>query len=241
MLTVSEIIEATQGTLVKGNPNSIVPKISIDSRRINKKDAFIAIVGKQFDGHRFINDAIKNGAETVILHKMPNIYELISNIILVNDTKEALLKIAGYYRQKFRVKVIAITGSNGKTTTKEMIAYILAQKFKVLKAPESFNNDIGVPLTLFQIRPETEVVVLEMEMNEFGGIRKLTKAAMPQIGVITNIGDTHLEFLKDRHGVALEKQELLEALNGHGSAVLNRDDPMVVKIAEPFEFYKKLY
>ncbi|MEO0072584.1 MAG: UDP-N-acetylmuramoyl-tripeptide--D-alanyl-D-alanine ligase, partial [candidate division WOR-3 bacterium] len=241
MFTVSEILEATQGKLIRGNPNAIVPNISIDSRTIKKKDAFIAILGKQFDGHQFITDAINRGAETIIVHKIENTLEQATNVILVSNTKDALLQLASYYRQKFPVKVIAISGSNGKTTTKEMAAHILAQNFQVVKAPYSFNNDIGVPLTLFQIRPETEIVVLEMEMNEPGGITKLAQIAMPEIGVITNIGDTHLEFLKDRQGVAKEKQELLEVISEHGSVVLNRDDPWVVKIARPFRFYKKLF
>ncbi|MEO0132290.1 MAG: UDP-N-acetylmuramoyl-tripeptide--D-alanyl-D-alanine ligase [candidate division WOR-3 bacterium] len=241
MFTVSEILEATQGKLIRGNPNAIVTNISIDSRTIKKKDAFIAILGKQFDGHQFITDAINRGAETIIVHKIENTLEQATNVILVSNTKDALLQLASYYRQKFPVRVIAISGSNGKTTTKEMAAHILAQNFQVVKAPNSFNNDIGVPLTLFQIRPETEIVVLEMEMNEPGGITKLAQIAMPEIGVITNIGDTHLEFLKDRQGVAKEKQELLEVISEHGSVVLNRDDPWVVKIARPFRFYKKLF
>jgi UDP-N-acetylmuramoyl-tripeptide--D-alanyl-D-alanine ligase len=241
MFTVAELLEATGGQLLKGNPLDIVANISIDSRTLLPNDAFIAIVGKTFDGHQFITDAIKKGADTVILHKIDSDFKGANNIILVNNTTDALLKIAGVHRKKFLVKVIAVAGSNGKTTTKEMISAILEKNYRVVKAKNSYNNEIGVALTLLQISSQTEIVVLEMEMNELGGIKRLCDQAFPHIGVITNIGDAHLEFLKDRQGVAREKQELLAAISNSGSAVLNGDDPLVKKIAQPFSFSKKVF
>ena len=141
--------------------------------------------------------------------------------LVVVNTTEALGRIAFRHRERMSARVVAVTGSNGKTTTKEILAAILALKFKTLKPEGSFNNDIGVPLTVLQMTKDIEAAVFEIEVNELGGTARLARICRPEVGVITNIGDTHLEFMKDRHGVAQEKAELLQALPGKGAAVLN--------------------
>ncbi|MEO0092564.1 MAG: UDP-N-acetylmuramoyl-tripeptide--D-alanyl-D-alanine ligase [candidate division WOR-3 bacterium] len=241
-ITIAEIINATQGRLIQGDKNYLIKNISIDTRKILPDDLFIAIKGKFFDGHSFIKQALERGACGILVDNQPIGIETRRdvNIIVVNNTIQALGDIASYYRKKFQPIVIAITGSNGKTTTKDMIAHILNQKHQVIKAPESFNNDIGVPLTVLQLTKDTEVLILEMEMNLLGGIKRLCEISLPQIGVITNIGDTHLEFLHNREGVLREKTELLEAVANTGMAILNADDPMLMQVLPRFKF-KALY
>lgn len=239
ILTINEILTATQGNLIIGSPNYPIRNISIDSRNIKKDDLFIAIRGKTLDGHNFIREAVDKGATTIIVENIKK-DNLAVNQILVNNSTKSLGDIAQYYRKKYSPTVVAITGSNGKTTTKEMIAEILQKKLKIVKSPYSFNNDIGVPLTVLQLTKDTQVMIIEMEMNELGGTRRLCEIAQPNIGVITNIGDTHLEFMHTREGVAQEKAELLEAIAPNGIAILNADDPMVMNIGEKYQFKTKL-
>ncbi len=232
-LKVREILSATGGKLIRGREDDPIEGFSIDSRTISPNAFFIPLRGKRFDGHAFVAEAKERGAKGVIFSQEMGV--VLPIMIAVADTKEALGQIAKYYRNKFRPKVVAITGSNGKTTVKEMVAHIAQRKYRVLKAKESFNNDIGVPLTLLELNDEIEVLILEMEMNELGGIRRLCEMSSPQIGVITNISETHLEFMKTKEGVASEKRELLESLPVSGTAILNRDDPLVMKISEGFK------
>jgi UDP-N-acetylmuramoyl-tripeptide--D-alanyl-D-alanine ligase len=238
-IKISEILKSTNGNLIKGNNSYLVKNISIDSRKIYQDDLFIAIKGKTLDGHKFIEEAINKGATSIIVHEQYQENKAI-NQILVKDTIKAFGDIALYYRKKFSTVVIGITGSNGKTTTKDMVAEILQKKLKIIKAPYSFNNDIGVPLTVLQLTKETQAMIIEMEMNEIGGTRRLCDIAQPSIGVITNIGDTHLEFMHNRDGVAQEKAELLEAISSYGIAILNADDPMVMDIGEKYKFKSKI-
>jgi len=237
-LLISEILQATKGKLIKGDENDLVKNITIDTRRLNIGDLFIAIKGKLHDGHSFINEALKKGAKTIITEDSK--LELESwkmiNILQVQNTTKALGDIARYYRKRYKPIVVAITGSNGKTTTKEMAAQILARNYRIVVAPASFNNDIGVPLTILQINKETEVLILEMEMNEIGGIKSLCEIALPDIGLITNIGDTHLQFLFTRKGVIQEKSELLDAIAKKGTAILNADDPSVMEMWQGYKF-----
>jgi len=159
-------------------------------------------------------------------------------VIEVGDTKAALLDLARWYRSRLNVRVVAVTGSNGKTTTKEMLAAILTNKFKFVKARASFNNEIGVPLTVLEMDRTTELGIFEIEMNELGGTERLAGVCQPEVGIITNIGDTHLEFMKNRAGVAKEKRELLEALPENGVAVINGDDPLVMEMVRRFKKVK---
>lgn len=240
LITIAEILDATKGELIKGNHDHIISNIVIDSRKVKMNDCFIAIKGKYLNGHNFAYQAIENGATTIIAHQLFEVLSTVDNLIKVKDTTKALGDIAYYYRRKFTPQVLAITGSNGKTTTKEMISHILEENFEVVKAPNSFNNDIGVPLTILTMNRNTQVLILEMEMNEIGGIRRLCDIALPNIGIVTNIGDTHLEFLRDRDGVAREKSELLEAIADFGTAVLNYDDKIVMAIGELYNYQKMI-
>ncbi len=237
-LLISELVKATKGKLIKGNKNDLVENITIDTRKLNFGDLFIAIRGKLHDGHSFINDALEKGAKTIITEDSKLDLETWKtiNIIEVQNTTKALGDIARYYRKRYKPMVIAITGSNGKTTTKEMTAKILARNYRTVAAPASFNNEIGVPLTILQMDKETEVLILEMEMNEIGGIKSLCEIALPDIGVITNIGDTHLQFLFTRKGVIQEKSELLDAIKNNGTAILNADDPSVMEMWQGYKF-----
>lgn len=238
-LTVEEILTATRGKLITGHPTTEISNICIDSRTLQPKDLFIAIKGKNFDGHQFIPEALAKGAIGVVAS---NSKVKIANSILiqVKDTIEALGNLARYYREKFSPLVIGVTGSNGKTTTKEMIAALLSRRMKVVKAKVSYNNEIGVPLTIFTLDSQTQVLIVEMEMNILGGIRNLAKIAKPQIGVVTNIGDTHLEFLHSRENVMKEKSELVESLTPNGTAILNGDDELVMAIGSNFPKIRKL-
>ncbi len=239
MLKISEILKVTNGEVLHNFKDFFISGISIDSRKVKEGELFIALKGNNFDGHDFIKEAIKKGAKAIIFDN-PSKIENFPNIcfIKVLESRIALRKIAKYYRSLFQCQTIAITGSNGKTTVKELVAFLLAKNYKVVKAPESYNNDIGVPLTIFQLKKDTQFLVLEMEMNQLGGIKNLCEIAQPHIGIITNIGDTHLEFLKNRKGVAKEKSELLEYLAPQGVAILNNDDPIIKNMSKNFSLKK---
>ncbi len=226
-VTVAEIVNAIGGVLLSGAAGTVVQGVSIDSRTIKPGELYIAIRGKRFDGHQFVVEARRKGAVGVLIEEGTGGEEA-GVVVRVPDTRAALLALARWYRTQLATRVVAITGSNGKTTTKEMLATLLAERFKVVKAPASFNNDIGVPLTVLAMDRTTEVGIFEIEMNELGGTRRLAEMCQPQVGVVTNIGDTHLEFMGDRNGVAKEKAELLEALPEGGVAVVNFDDPLVM-------------
>lgn len=230
-LRISELIEATGGRLITNKSGLVITRVSIDSRAIKPGELFIALKGKRFDGHNFVPEAVYKGAAAVMVSRE---VELPANrsvaVIAVEDTHGALLKLAGWYRNRLRAQVIAITGSNGKTTTKEMLAGLVKTRFCVTKAKASYNNDIGVPLTILEMEAKTEVGILEIEMNEIGGTMRLAQLCQPIMGIVTNVGDTHLEFMKDRLGVAQEKRELIESLPQSGVAILNYDDPLVLNM-----------
>jgi UDP-N-acetylmuramoyl-tripeptide--D-alanyl-D-alanine ligase len=233
--------------IVKGKPfhekpleDLVLKGISIDSRKIEPQNLFIAIKGEKFDGHDFIKQALDKGASCAVISKnrlknkeIPYISSTSGKrAVLVKDTRTALQDIAKWYRDKFNVKVAAITGTNGKTTTKEMIAEVLSKKYKVLRSEKSFNNQLGVPLTLLKITPETEVLVLELGMNQPGEIGILTRMANPDMGLITNIGPAHLEFMGSLEKIAQAKFDLLENMDEKGKIVLNADDPWLSKRAK---------
>lgn len=202
--------------------------IAINSIGINSKDnneLFIPIIGEKFDAHNFINDAINNGARAIISSKILDI-----NIayILVQDTKKALLDIAGFYINSLEhLKVVAITGSAGKTTTKEMIYSILKTEYNTIKTQGNFNNEIGMPLTIFTLDKTTEIAILEMGMNGFGEIKVLSDVAKPDIALITNIGVSHMEQLGSREGIAQAKLEILSGLKPSGKLILNKNETLL--------------
>ena len=229
-LTLRNITRACQGTY-HGNESLLdreVAGVTIDSRKVEKDFLFVAINGERFNAHQFIPDTIEKGALCVVSHE--DLGDTDYPYILVEATGQALLDIAKLYRDSFDVKVVGITGSVGKTSTKEMIASVLAQKYNVHKTQGNFNNECGLPLTIFEMNEEHQVSVLEMGINHFGEMRKLSTVASPDICVITNIGVAHLEFLKTREGIMQKKTQMFQDMKPGGSVVLNGDDPLLSTI-----------
>ena len=229
-LTLANITRACQGTY-HGDESLLdreVAGVTIDSRKVEKDFLFVAINGERFNAHKFIPDTIEKGALCVVSHE--DLGDTDYPYILVEATGQALLDIAKLYRDSFDVKVVGITGSVGKTSTKEMIASVLAQKYNVHKTQGNFNNECGLPLTIFEMNETHEVSVLEMGINHFGEMRKLSTVASPDICVITNIGVAHLEFLKTREGIMQEKTQMFQDMKAGGSVVLNGDDPLLSTI-----------
>lgn len=228
-ISIQDVLRATAGVLIAGKPELTVSGVSIDSRTIGRGELFVAIKGKRFDGHQFVAEAIRKGAAaTIVAQQIDLTSDFESAVVRVRDTREALLNLAQWYRTQLHPRVVAITGSNGKTTTKELLAGLLKSRFTVAKARESYNNDIGVPLSVLAMDRRTQIGIFEIEMNELGGTQRLARVCRPDVGIITNVGDTHLEYLGDRGGVAREKRELVENLPESGIAILNRDDPLVM-------------
>ena len=197
--------------------------ISINSKKIKKDDIFIAIKGLNFDGHDYINEAFKNGAIAAIISDEEKISK---NTILVNDTKKSLADISSLILMKFKPFVIGITGSNGKTTTKELIKSILDSNYgtnKILATQANYNNDIGLPLTIFNLNSEHSHIVIEMGMNHPKEISYLANIAPPNFAVITNIGEAHIENFKNREAIANEKKDILRNLKAEGTAILPKD------------------
>ena len=233
-LTVKDIVGSSGGRLVSGKSSAIVPAFSADTRNIVPGSVFIAIKGKNFDGHDYVREALDRGAEGAIVEKDPGLEEKYKgkHIIAAGDTTEAMAKIAADIRSRVDIPVICITGTNGKTTTKEILAHILSSGRKVLKSRKSFNNIIGLSLTLFELDPSHEAAVLEVGTNHPGEIAKLAAIARPNTAIITNIGDGHLEFFGDRRGVFVEKTSLLDFLPSSGMALLNKDDELLAGAAK---------
>ncbi len=226
-LTVGELIEATGGRLIQGDLKREISGISTDSRKIKKDELFIALKGPRYDGHDFVPEAIQKGASGILISKLPMANRQLPITILVRDTLKALGQIAQYYRERFALPVVAVTGSTGKTTTKDMIASILSLELSVLKTEGNFNNEVGVPLTLLRLSREHEVAVLELGMSGLGEIARLTRISSPKIGVMTNVGEVHLQYLGNVKRVALAKAELVYALGKDDLAILNMDDPYI--------------
>lgn len=235
MLKINEIIQATKGKLIRGGLSSSVKNISIDTRSINKGDAFLAIKGNNFDGHDFIGQAIKKGACCIIVGSRGNSPEFQKpdmkgvSVIEVKDTLKALGDTALFLRRKYAFPVIAVTGSSGKTTVKEMIAWILSKQFKVLKTEGTRNNQVGLPLTLLRANALHQIAVLELGTNHPGEIESLSKICEPNVGVITNIGPGHLEYFLSLSGVLKEKNALIKQLKKPAISLLNADDSRLRK------------
>lgn len=228
MFKIAELVKATRGALVSGAGGESVKGISTDSRSARRGDAFIAIRGDRFDGHDFIGAVIKKGVKCIIGEKEQKIKGAV--FIKVKDTLRALGDIAGYNRERHKdIPLIAVSGSCGKTTAKEMIAQVLGKKFKVLKNAGTLNNHIGLPLTLLKLNSAYDLAVVEIGTNHFGEVSYLGRIARPDIGVITNIGPGHLAYFRDLRGVFREKYDLINSLRGPSIAVLNADDEFLRK------------
>lgn len=241
-LSISEIEKACGGTLVlrHAEGRQKVSSVVLDSRQVTQDGVFLATVGERVDGHRFIADVYAKGASLVITEKLPRQVETEYGIkaadwgsyLLVQDSFQALKDIAEYYRSKLTIPVVGITGSVGKTSTKEFIAGVLAEKYQVLKTEGNFNNEIGVPLTLLRIRPEHETAVVEMGISDFGEMHRLSKMVRPNICVITNIGQCHLENLKTRDGILQAKTEIFDFMSEDGEVCLNGEDDKLRTVTE---------
>jgi len=223
--TIQRILEATGGVLARGSSAVGVEGVTIDSRRLQPGEAFVAIRGARFDGHQFLDEIVRRGAACSIVSQLPPAHHDLATFptILVPDTTAALGHLARFRRRQLAPSVIAVTGSCGKTTTKELIAHLLGGPDTVLKTFGTQNNHIGVPLTLLRMQPDHQVAVVELGSNHPGEIGQLAAIAEPQAAVITNVGPVHLEFFGSLMGVLKEKLSLLDAVPSHGFVVLPGD------------------
>ena len=235
--TLGQFLDACKGTYY--GPSRLLEQklrgVKVDSRQIQEGDLFLATVGERADGHRFIPQVYEKGALCDVSQQ--ELTDPAGPYILVKDTLQALKDGAEAYRKTLSIPVVGVTGSVGKTSTKEMIAAVLGQKYKVLKTPGNFNNEIGLPLTVFMIEPEHEAAVLEMGMNHFGEMHRLSRIARPTHCVFTNIGVAHLEFLGSRDGILKAKMEMLDYASPDARIFINGDDdklPAMKDRAETF-------
>ncbi|MBR5808523.1 MAG: UDP-N-acetylmuramoyl-tripeptide--D-alanyl-D-alanine ligase [Clostridia bacterium] len=227
-LNVKDILAATGGTLVCGTEDFVISEIVTDSRKAGANMLFVPIVGDNNDGHDFIGSAFENGAETVVTHRdIPAMAG--KNIIRVRDTRIAFGDIARYYKEKYNLPTVAITGSVGKTTTKDMISAVLAMKYNTLKTQGNFNNDIGLPITVFRLEQKHEAAVLEIGMSHMGEIRYLASIAKPDVAVITNIGMSHIENLGSQENIYYSKLQICDFMDKNGLLVVNGDDKFLTR------------
>lgn len=230
--TLRFIAAGCAGELVKGLPEATLSRVCTDSRQAQAGDLFIALRGERFDAHQFLAEVAAKGVVAILAERMklrtppPE-----CAVIAVDDTRKALNRLAAAYRADFKLPLVAVAGSNGKTTTKELVAAVLRQRFNTLWSEASFNNDIGVPLTLLRLEAAHEAAVLEIGTNHPGELAPLVQLVQPQLGIITNIGREHLEFFSDLPGVAAEEGTLAESLPAGGKLLLNGDNAWSEAIA----------
>ena len=225
--TIGEMTDACGGTLVHGNPERAVGTITTDSRDLGEDNLFIPIIGEKFDGHDYIAPLLSerrlSGYLTMRRELERLAVEFGSSAILCDDTLEAFGRMASWHRDRVDPIVIGITGTNGKTTTKELIAAVLAQQYGCLKNQKNFNNEVGVPYTLLGLGEDHRMAVLELGMNHFGELERLSRISRPDVALITSIGEGHLEFLGSVENVALAKSEIMNGMKGGSLLLLNRD------------------
>jgi UDP-N-acetylmuramoyl-tripeptide--D-alanyl-D-alanine ligase len=227
--SVADALRWTGGVLVAGDPEAILSGVSIDSRSCARGQLFFAVVGPSHDGHAFLRGALDRGVAALVVERgraLPDIADAAA--IEVEDTTRALGALAAGHREGFQGPVVAITGSNGKTTTKEMCAAILSVRAPCHRTPGNLNNQYGLPLTLLGRDAADRALVVELGMNHRGEIAQLVEIAKPTVGVITNVGTAHIEFLGSREEIAREKGDIVAQLPAEGTAVLNADDPLVL-------------
>ena len=223
-LKLSEIAAPLNGTY---NKDAEFCGVCIDTRKITKNCLFVCIKGERFDAHQFAEEALKKGAAAVMVHE--NV-DLSGAYIKVDDTSKALLALGGYYRSLFNIPVVALTGSVGKTTTKEFTSLVVSSKYKTIKTQGNLNNEIGLPQTLFQIDDDTEAAVVEMGMNHFGEIHRLVNATRPTLAVSTIIGVSQIENLGSREGILKAKLEILDGLSEGAPLIINGDNDMLATV-----------
>lgn len=236
-----EIQEMAKGfDLAKEYEKVYIEGVSTDSRSIKKGQLFVPLIGENFNGHDFIEQAIEKGAAATLWSQNEPVPSEDFPFILVEDTLEALQSLAKEYRNQLDIKVIGITGSNGKTSTKDILASLLSTKYKTQKTLGNLNNHIGTPLTILSLDEDTEIAVIEMGTDNFGQISLLTSIAKPDVGIITNIGEAHLEGLKTKENIAKAKFEILEGLNPEGLFLYCGDDPILNKTTEKISIIQKI-
>ena len=244
MIDLQFIEEIKNTKVIRGENNTTFDGISIDSRKIKPGEIFIAIKGETYNGHDFVTDAINSGAKALVVESELENDQIPNDITIIQvvSTIEFLGELSHRWRKSFKnLKVACITGSNGKTTSKEMAASILSVNNTVHKNSGNYNNHIGLPLTLLKLNESHDICVTELGMNDFGEIRQLTRIAEPDVGTITNIGRAHLEKLGDIEGVALSKSELVENFNSNNTFIVNLDDPRVFNISKKINCKKITY
>jgi len=231
--TLEEVARFCGGSLIKGDPTMTVDRLHTDTRTLTAGDCFVALQGDRFDGHTFIPEVQSRGAVAALVSNctLPDLPDSLA-LVEVSDTLAGLQRFAANYRQLLSIRTIGVTGSSGKTSTKELIASVLRTKFKTKATEGNLNNHIGVPLTLIRFDEGDEFGVVEMGMNHPGEIAPLAEMTAPEIGVISSIGPAHIEFFADQAGIAREKAELIAALPPEGLAVLNSDDEWSRRIAD---------
>ena len=233
-ITVKELLTAVCGTLLAGSEDTVISAVSTDSRTVKAGDLFIPIKGERFDGHDYIEKALSAGAAGCLFSREPETKLQGKAYIKVDDPLLALKRLGMYYRSRADIPFVQITGSVGKTTTKEMTAGMLEMQYRTLKTEGNFNSDLGVPKTMLQLPGDYEAAVIETGMDHFGEIRYLGEIVKPKIAVITNVGDVHAEFLGGtRMGVFRAKCEIFENLAADGCAVLNGDDELLNTVSLP--------
>ncbi|MBQ7500700.1 MAG: UDP-N-acetylmuramoyl-tripeptide--D-alanyl-D-alanine ligase [Clostridia bacterium] len=228
-LSLNEVAKVTDGELFFSNLSTI-KNISLDSREIEEGTLFIAIKGERFDGHDYIGRAFDDGAACILAERIP--YKVKGNVILVDSTLDALGALANEHRKMVSPITVAVTGSVGKTTTKEFIYAVLSQKFNAHKTVGNFNNEIGLPVSILRMKCDNDLLVLEMGMSRPGEIEHLSKIAEPDIAVITNIGTSHIENLGSREAIRDAKMEITAGMNTNGVLVLNGDEPLLAGIKD---------
>lgn len=235
-ITLRDILKATGGEL-RGSAKSLSVEVSgivTDSRKIQENSLFFALVGEKFDGHDYLSQVLSQGAVGCVISKELEDYREGAFYILVKDTKISLGDLAKFYKKMFSIPFIAVTGSVGKTTAKDMISCVLSEKYDTLKTDGNFNNDIGLPLTLFRLENHHQACVLELGMNHLGEIDYLGQIVEPDIVVITNIGDAHIEHLGSRENIFQAKTELLPYLSADGLVIVNGDDDFLPGVTGDF-------
>src|SRR6478736_4438133 len=231
-LTLSQIAQFAGASLSSGDGTVVIKKVSTDSRTIKPGELFVALRGENFEGHDFVETGVKAGATGALVDlnwagNVPNNFALLR----ATDTLQAYQALAANYRRSLTLKVLAITGSNGKTSTKDFAAAVLARRFRVTKTEGNFNNHVGLPRTVLEATSQDEVAVWEIGMNHPGEVAALSKIAAPDVAIITNIGVAHIEFMGSREAIADEKGALVEAVSVGGTVILNADDPFSARIA----------
>ena len=228
-ITIKDLIKICQGKLLCGDENMICEGFSKDTREIETDDIYVGIKGERFNGSTFYKQAFEKGAKACILQDIEIDEETLASgktIVIVKDSVKALQELAKYKRSLYEIPIIAVTGSAGKTSTKDIIASVMGKKFNVLKTQGNLNNEIGLPLTILKLKEHTALVV-EMGMNSFGEISVLTNIAKPDVAVFTNIGTAHIGLLGSKENILKAKLEILEGLNAKGTIIINQDDELL--------------